>query len=535
MILAVTPGEPHLVPVSSKRVIDIETRQIDLTTIIEIADRLELLSELKSTLSSQYLSDFVDILRKLSQKAEEARALQDSFMTLADNSNDGIVYTDCEGRIVLLNRAAKRYFAHSNPIDKNIYTLLALNEKKNKDKEEREIISINGREVFLSLKLVKEENDLSDKIFLLEDVSELRKLEHEIRRKSRKNEHVARYDFKDILYSSIEMEETITLAKKFARSDSTILLEGESGTGKELLAQAIHLNSSKSDGPFVPVNFAAIPYTLLESELFGYEEGAFTGAKKGGKVGLIEEAHGGTLFLDEIGDAPLEFQVRLLRVLQEKQIRRVGGRKQIPINIRVIAATNINLITAVEKQEFREDLFYRINVLPVVLPALRERKGDVSFLMQHYLDYFLGMNRMPLEKFMSDEALKYLMQYAWSGNIRQLVNLVEYLANIREEGVLVEKRDLPNYMLESSVLGEDALIKKLLGDDLLWILEQIDYFGNVGRRQLTELALEQEVKLSEGKIRTLMDRAESLALIRRGQGRKGSWLTESGIEVLGRI
>ncbi len=533
--IAITPGEPHLVPASTKQVIDIETRQIDLTTIIEIADRLDLLTELKSTLSSQYLSDFVEILRQLNKKAEEAKSLQDSFMTLADNSNDGIIYTDGEGNILLLNKSAKQFFSIREPVGNNIYKLLPSVEHKNSFSEQREIVSINGREVFLSLKLANEEKEHSDKIFLLEDVSELRKLEHEVRRKSRKTEHVATYRFQDILYQSDEMKKTIHLAQRMSRSDSTILIEGESGTGKELLAQAIHLNSKQADGPFVPVNFAALPFNLLESELFGYEEGSFTGAQKGGKAGLIEEAHGGTLFLDEIGDAPVEFQVRLLRVLQEKQIRRVGGRKQIPINIRVIAATNKNLVEEVKKGKFREDLFYRISVLPISVPALRKRRLDVQFLMQHYLEYFSGKKLVSLDEFMSQETLEYLINYPWPGNIRQLMNVLEYLSNIGDESVKIEKMDLPDYMIDTNTKTEDGLVKALVGEELLWLLTQIDQFGHAGRRQLADLAVEYQMDLSEGKVRTLMDKAETLGLIKREQGRKGSSLTSRGLDIIDRI
>lgn len=532
--IAITPGEPHLVPASAKQVIDIETRQIDLTTIIEIADRLGLLTELKSTLSSQYLSDFVEILRQLNDKAEEAKSLKDSFMTLADNSNDGIIYTDYDGKILLLNRAAKLFFPLQDPVNENVYDLLSIVGKNKNEREQREIISLNGRDVFLSLKLANQEKEVSDRIFLLEDVSELRKLEHEVRRKARKNEHVATYNFKDILYKSNEMKKTIDLAKRLSKSESTILLEGESGTGKELLAQAIHLNSKQSEGPFVPVNFAAMPFNLLESELFGYEEGSFTGAKKGGKPGLIEEAHGGTLFLDEIGDAPIEFQVRLLRVLQEKQIRRVGGRKQIPISIRVIAATNKNLLEEVRKGQFREDLFYRISVLPIRVPTLRQRREDVQFLMQYYLGHFLGKKTCSLESFMSEETLQYLTSYAWPGNIRQLMNVIEYLTNIHDGNELIQKTDLPEYMLSETAKTENGLVRALVGGELLWILEQIDEYGHIGRRQLTELASEQKMALSEGKVRTLMDKAETLGLIKREQGRKGSSLTGRGMDVIDR-
>ncbi len=230
------------------------------------------------------------------------------------------------------------------------------------------------------------------------------------------------------------MKDLIKLGNQLALSESTVLIEGESGTGKELFAQGIHMASRRSSGPFVPVNFAALPYSLLESELFGYEEGAFTGAQKGGKIGLLEAAHGGTLFLDEIGDAPLEFQVRLLRVLQEKQIRRVGGRKIIPIDVRVVVATNRNLFNEVEHGRFREDLFYRVSVLPVKIPSLRHRKEDISYLLQYFMLAYGQKNIKQLNELFEPETIDYLSNYDWPGNVRQLMNVVEYVCHIYQMG-----------------------------------------------------------------------------------------------------
>ncbi|HLN60788.1 MAG TPA: sigma 54-interacting transcriptional regulator, partial [Symbiobacteriaceae bacterium] len=204
----------------------------------------------------------------------------------------------------------------------------------------------------------------------------------------------------------------------------TVLLQGESGTGKELFARAIHDESSRGDGPFVPINCAALPETLLESELFGYEEGSFTGAKRGGKQGIFEFAQGGTVFLDEVGELPAHLQAKLLRALQEGRVRRVGGREEIPVDVRLIAATNRNLRAMVAERQFRDDLYYRLNVIPIVIPPLRERREDIAVLVAHLMEKWAARFHRPVPA-IAEEALRRLREYPWPGNVRELENVVE--------------------------------------------------------------------------------------------------------------
>ena len=234
------------------------------------------------------------------------------------------------------------------------------------------------------------------------------------------------------------------MANKAASSDSTVLISGESGTGKELIAQALHQNSSRAQNQFVPVNCAAIPHDLLESELFGYEKGAFTGAVHT-KIGRLEMAHNGTILLDEIGDMPPVLQVKLLRVLAEREIDRIGGSRSIKINIRVVAATHHNIEELIEKGKFREDLFYRLNVIPISMPALRERKPDIPILIDHYIKYF-NQSKNKSIKGINDTALEILTAYKWPGNIRELVNFVERMVVLSSGNVLTTK-DLPEKTL----------------------------------------------------------------------------------------
>ena len=249
------------------------------------------------------------------------------------------------------------------------------------------------------------------------------------------------YRFEHLIGTSASMREVLDFVEKVADSESTVLIQGESGTGKELIARMLHFNSMRRDRPLVPVNCGAIPENLLESELFGHEKGAFTGAAHT-RLGRFELAHGGTLFLDEIGEMPLPLQVKLLRVLQERCFERVGGNKTINVDVRIIAATNQDLEQAVADRRFRQDLFYRLHVIPIHIPALRERRSDISLLVNHFIERFnelrkteiLGVEPAPLAK---------LSEYDWPGNIRELENLVERLVVLKKKG-WITMADLPD-------------------------------------------------------------------------------------------
>ncbi len=258
-----------------------------------------------------------------------------------------------------------------------------------------------------------------------------------------------RFLFKDIIGESLVMQETLEKAKRFAKGPSTILLLGESGTGKELFAQAIHNASDRRNGPFVSVSCGAIPGELIQSELFGYVEGAFTGAKKGGRPGKLELANGGSIFLDEIGEMPLPMQVNLLRVLEERAIVRVGDNRVIPVDVRIIAATNRSLYEEVSRGRFREDLFYRLNVISIILPPLRERTGDITLLTQYYADR-ISRKVGKLVKHIEPAVLATLEAYRWPGNVRELSNVLEYAINMLQgEELLISH--LPPYMKKKQI------------------------------------------------------------------------------------
>ena len=286
------------------------------------------------------------------------------------------------------------------------------------------------------------------------DITEARNLSFELEKTNEKLKYfqdevknLSSGIFEKILGKSDKIEKAKAIAKQVAKTSSSIFIWGESGTGKEVFSRAIHEQSGRK-GAFVPVNCSAIPAELFESEFFGYESGAFTGANKKGKSGIFELAKDGTVFLDEIADLPLNMQAKLLRVLQEKEVRRVGGEKTIKINPRIISATNKDLEKMVKEEKFREDLYYRLNVVEIQIPPLRERKEDIGILLHYFLDEMCRENgRPPLT--LSKEAYKILENYRWKGNIRELKNTVENMVVLSDSSV-IEKDAIPNYIVESS-------------------------------------------------------------------------------------
>lgn len=285
---------------------------------------------------------------------------------------------------------------------------------------------------------------LRGSVSVIHDVSELRKLSEELDRVKRWIRHLeSKYTFSDIIGESEAINSSVEKASTAAQTPVTILLRGESGTGKELFAHAIHHASNRANYPFIRVNCAALTESILESELFGYAEGAFTGAKRGGKLGFFEEANGGTLFLDEIGDITIGLQTKLLRVLQEKEIIRVGDNRTIAIDVRVIAATNVNLEEKIRDGQFRKDLYYRLNVFPIIIPSLHQRCEDIKILTCHLVNKLNQEYGRSVEG-VSSAALQTLKSYHWPGNVRELENVIgRAIINMRSGGTIIEDHHLP--------------------------------------------------------------------------------------------
>lgn len=369
-----------------------------------------------------------------------------AYQTILQEANEGIMYVNEDNIIEIINKKAIQLLdTYSENIKhRKISTvfpyLLEYVEKTMTTKQFilNKLIRIGDNVISFDFAPVMEESILLGTVVTFQSASKIQQLETEIRKKLNAKGLVARYNFSDIIHDSDIMKKTISRAKKFGVVDSNVLIVGETGTGKELMAQSIHNISKRQHGPFVAVNCAALPENLLESELFGYVEGAFTGSKKGGKVGLFEQANNGTLFLDEISELPINFQGKLLRVLQERQVRRIGDDRVIDINVRLIVATNKNLESEVRKGKFRQDLLYRLDILKLNIPPLRERRDDIYPI---FLSSLKGYNK----EFGCDiggctpKAKEVLENYEFLGNIRELRNITERLAVLCEEEIINER------------------------------------------------------------------------------------------------
>ncbi len=373
------------------------------------------------------------------------------FLTALDNAVDSFHLADGKGNILFVNKtfADRSQMAREDVIGKNVAdmpykpsgVLLAIKEKRRLSFMQH---GIGGDAIATTVPVLDEDGEVRLCVSNARFINELELLSRYYTTQRGKGGAAPAPGISttpELSSSDESMQKLYDFAKQIAAADSGVLITGETGTGKSVLAKYIHENSPRSKKKFVELNCAAIPESLIESELFGYETGAFTGAQKGGKPGLFEAADGGTLFLDEIGDMPLQLQPKLLHALQNKTITRVGGTRQIPVNVRIITATNKNLENLVKEGLFRNDLYYRINIVPISIPPLRERKSDITPLINSFVDRFNKHYNQSAA--IDDGAMKLLNLYKWPGNIRELENMIERLLVTNKSGIITEW-DLPN-------------------------------------------------------------------------------------------
>lgn len=393
--------------------------------------------------------------------------------TILNFIKQGIIVTDINNKITICNtEAAKILNVNKEEIlDKNITNILGISENSTELSSDG-IININGKMVATSTIEIKINDTLIGRVNSFDKASTIQKLERKIRNNNHKKGLVAKYNFDNIITKDKNMEKIKKMAMKYAKTNATILIYGESGTGKELFAQSIHNQSDRRDWPFVAVNCGAINENLLESELFGYDKGAFTGAKKEGKVGLFELAHRGTIFLDEIGELPLSLQASLLRVIQEKEIMRVGSNEITPIDIRIVCATNKDLRQEVLKGRFREDLYYRLNVFNISVPALRDRRADIPLISKELLNRFGVFNKEEVIEIIK----KCPSNYAWRGNIRELENVIRRLSLMVE----FSDFDIDNIDYKSFIDGmgnyeKEYSLKINMNNNLKEIIKEVEF------------------------------------------------------------
>lgn len=517
----VTPGELQLAPYIPHKMIDLGTRVLGLSTIFEIISILGIEDSKTHLLVSEYLKDIVEISKSIDEKRKESQANKEILESIINSLDSGIGFIDNLGKLRIHNKKFKQILdLKRHDIAGMDVSEIELFNTIGQLKEGSSILNIGNR----SIKMDLAEVDFSQKKGYL---ATLKYINQETKDqtgseayRSKQNMH----NFEDYYTVEPVVENILERAKKYAKTEGTILISGENGTGKEILAQGIHQNSSRRDKVFVPINIAAISPNLVESELFGYEEGTFTGALKGGKTGLFQMADGGTLFIDEIGDTPLEVQAKLLRVLEEKKVRKVGGSDEIKVDVRIIAATNKNLLQLVDQGKFRLDLFFRLNTLPLETIPLRNRPRDIDFLLRMFINLNLKSGAIAeLEDFFSHEALKTLREYSWIGNVRELRNLAEYLCLIHS-GSLIQPADLHSHILTESRAN------KAIPDSKSWIINTLSRMGEapVGRIRLARIAEAENANIGEGKLRRLIQELKEERLV-EVEDKIGIKLTDKGI------
>lgn len=511
--IAITPGEVDLVPSGIQEIIDIGYRCLDTQTFLSLFTRLRIEDQ-------NLINNLLTYIQKLSPQNIDVEErflntllLNQAFTEIVETDLDGVLIVDSSCRVIYMNPKAsillkvdmKKGISLQKWIDQEICSAI-------EDEDfQQGMFQINDEYVIITKTRLIAYEKVTGYYVNFRTASSIHNDISELSRKLKESGLYARYSFKDIWYQSKLMNDCIEIAQKIALTDFTVLLKGETGTGKELFAQSIHNFSKRRHEPFIAINCTTLPKNLLESELFGYEHGSFTGSKSGGKIGLFEKANKGTVFLDEIGDISISMQLKLLRVLQERQIVRIGSNNVVDVDIRIIAATNCDLELAVRENRFRKDLYYRINVFTINLPSLRERPEDILYIFKKLVkDDF---------KLLTSKERSLLEKHSWFGNVRELKNVADYF-------ILMET--LPqltcnNLQKEKQISEEDIekIIIKLIYENQV---------SGIGRNKIFQSLKNQGLKVSEGRIESLLKILEQKRYITRSIGRKGSALTDIGIE-----
>lgn len=547
--IALTPGESRFVPDTVETIIDTGHRPCSYGMMIEIALRLGMEQLLETESFLNYEKIVASKNYSFDLMFARTRRQESQFHILMEILNEGLIGVTetgelfaCNKKACQLARVSERFVIgkKGEEVFPYISFYRALKEKKEVPEK---VINLYGRHISVAVIPVLRKGECIGAFATLQSFNEQESRQNELRSQLLKKGHYAKYSFDDVIGESESICRTKEILKRMAATESPVLIIGETGTGKELMAHAVHRASRRADGPFIAINVAAMPENLLESELFGYEEGAFTGARKGGKPGLFEFAHHGTLFLDEVEGMSMSMQVKLLRVLQEREVMRVGGSSIVQVDVRIVAATNESLEEKVEDGSFRRDLYYRLNALTAVIPPLCERGQDIFLLLEHFKRQ-LG-SRFEL----ADETREFLLNYSWPGNIRELHNTVEYfnymgkpviqigdlpptIARMNAQGIFRKRKELAS---GEKTVGEKSradIFDAARGSVYWFVLEQIYLAGengqSIGREKLQQIAKECGMQVSQKQIRDLIQRLFEEGMIVKGRGRGGSRLTPEG-------
>ena len=517
---AVTPNEGWLVPPYINRVVNCLYRIISFRTLLKLAQILGLDSDIINRNLIQHLHLLAETDADYHNNYLDSYLKSQTLNQVIRDADEAIIVVNSEYKPVYTNKEAADllHLNGSNPLPPSIVDIL----QKSTDNS---LIELYGDHLVLEKKTLMLMDQLMGYSITLRNEKNLQKIESNLNSHLRQRGLYAKYQFQDIIQSSAVMSESIRIAKKASVTDFTVLIRGESGSGKELFAQSIHNYSHRNAGPFVAINCASFPESLLESQLFGYEEGAFTGARKGGKAGLFELANKGTIFLDEIGDISPALQSRLLRVLQEKQIMRIGSDKIINIDVRIIAATNRNLEKLINEGKFRQDLFYRLSVIPVEVQPLRKRKEDILPLLSH----FLGSTFNTL----TSAERTAVLRHDWPGNVRELENAATYYKALGSfpDFTVFNSPDTPKMYSEST--SNVSYHKPNIEMQILELLADAKFnYQGLGREAILSRLHTMGYHLSSGKLRTILSTMHDKQLISISRGRSGCSITDTGLSLL---
>ena len=550
--IAVTPDEERYVPQGIDQVVNIGQRTCSADTMIEAAIRLGLDELLEEPVFRQYRDSVCTNTWYFDQMMDRSRRLESQFDILMDVLDQGVVAVNEHGEIYAINQMARditHVFGNTalRQQGEKVFPYIPFGKCLEEMSEtEPKVVRVADSPVSVHVRPVLRRGSCIGAFAILQRFNEMERRQNELRGQLMKKGqgHRAKYCFDDVIGQSEPILKTKEILKKMAQTESPVLLIGETGTGKELFAHSVHNASRRKGQPFVAINCAAMPENLLESELFGYEDGAFTGARKGGRPGLFEFAHQGTLFLDEVEGMSPALQVKLLRVLQEREIMRVGGNQIIHVDVRIVAATNEDLEQKVEDGSFRRDLYYRLNALPVLIPPLRNRGEDVFLLLEKFRQELGGHFTL------SEEICQLFREYRFRGNIRELRNIAEYL-NFTGHSVITREDLPPTFRMEASAREDLHLENVVQGNPELTVREwadplptEADQFvlqtlfaayregRRIGREGILTEAGKRGMAMSQTQVRTILGRLEKEGYVNVSRGRGGSVITEKGMAYL---
>lgn len=539
--IAVTPDEMRYVPEEIETTFDLGQRVCTSGMMIEIALRLGLENLLETEKFQSYFQSVAANNYSFDQMFARSIRLESQFHILMESLSDGVIGVNEKNEIFACNRRTEEMTRTSADLiigkrGDTVFPYVSFSKcLQEKERIPAKVTRINDVNISVEVVPVIRQRACIGAFAILQKFNDVEARQSELRSQLFHKGYRAKYGFEDVIGDSHVILRTKEVLRRMAASESPILLIGQTGTGKELFAHAIHRASRRSVGPFVAINVAAFPETLVESELFGYEEGAFTGAKKGGRLGLFELSHKGTLFLDEVEGMSQALQVKLLRVLQEREVMRVGGNRIINVDVRIVAATNEALEQKVEDGTFRRDLYYRLNTLPVVVPTLAERGDDIFLLLERFKVELGGSFTLV------PEVREFLRNYAWPGNIRELRNVVEYFVYTGHDPITME--DIPPTVYHVSHVWTQVVPSKHKATlesaqtpaeiDPFWFVLEYLYQASeqqcsMGREKLLQKARERYLPISQKEIRTILNEMARRGLAKVSKGRGGSQLTPLG-------